>query len=47
MANAVLGPPGRQRIRASQSLLARAAYTLFAALLQAATAVGQLDFDAW
>jgi len=47
MADTLLGPPGRQRVRASQSLLALAAYTLFAAVLQAATAVGQLDFDDW
>ena len=47
MADAVLGPPGRQRVRASQSLLALAAYALFAALLPATTAVGLLEFDAW
>ncbi len=33
LAHAVLGPPGRQRVRASQSLLALVAYALFAVLL--------------
>ena len=46
-AHAVLGPPGRQRVRASQSLLALGAYTMFAALLTMATALGALEFDAW
>jgi len=47
MADAVLGPPGPQRVRASQSLLALAAYSLFAAVLPGATALGLLEFDAW
>ena len=33
LADAVLGPPSSQRVRASQSLLALAAYALFAVLL--------------
>jgi len=46
VADAVLGPPGRQRVRASQSLLALVVYALFAALQYAGVLLGLFDFDA-
>ena len=41
----VLGPPGRQRVRASQSLLALVVYVLFAGVQHAEVLLGLIDFD--
>ena len=43
VANVVLGPPGRQRVRASQSLLALVVYALFAAPQYAGVRHGLMD----
>ena len=43
LAKAVLGPPGSQRVRASQSLLALAAYALYAVMLLAGVVLGVSD----
>ena len=43
LANAMLGPPGSQRVRASQSRLELAAYGLFAVLLLAGVYLGVID----
>ncbi len=44
IADIVLGPPGRQRMRASQSLLALAVYGLFVGVLYAGVRLGFIDF---
>jgi len=46
VADVVLGPPGRQRVRASQSLLALVVYALFAALQVAGVRLGLFEADA-
>jgi diguanylate cyclase len=45
VANLVLGPPGRQRVRASQSLLALLVYTAFAGLQYVGVRYGMLAAD--
>ena len=45
VADVVLGPPGRQRVRASQSLLALVVYALFAVVQHAEVLLGLIDFD--
>ena len=44
IADVVLGPPGRQRMRASQALLALVVYMLFAVVQQFEVALGLIDF---
>lgn len=45
VANVVLGPPGRQRVRASQSLLALLVYVAFAGLQYVGVRYGMLAAD--